>query len=98
MQAPFGLAGLRRLVAARFRSRPVTFLFDNTANATFANMMSGAGIFRKAGSGQLSFTNAFSIGALAVDAGRVRVNSTVTTNATIASGATLDGTRGSLAT
>ena len=69
-----------------------TFLFDNSANATFANTMSGAGLFRKAGIGQLTFSNPFSIGALAVDAGRARVNSIITTNATVASGATLDGT------
>jgi autotransporter-associated beta strand protein len=69
-----------------------TLLFENAANSTFGNGMSGAGLFRKLGAGQLTFTNPFSIGALAVDAGRVRVNSIITTNATVASGATLDGT------
>ncbi len=69
-----------------------TFLFDNAANATFANAVSGAGTFRKMGAGQLSFSNPFSVGALAVDAGRVRINGTGTTNATVAAGATLDGT------
>jgi autotransporter-associated beta strand protein len=69
-----------------------TLVFENATNATFANAMVGGGTFRKLGTGQLTFTNPFSVGALAIDAGRVRINGNATTHATVASGATLDGT------
>jgi len=66
--------------------------YTNAANATFANALSGAGTFTKLGAGQLTFANAFTLGALNAAAGRTRINTVATTNATVASGATLDGT------
>ncbi|MCL9998331.1 MAG: autotransporter-associated beta strand repeat-containing protein, partial [Erythrobacter sp.] len=66
--------------------------YTNAANATFANALSGAGTFTKLGAGQLTFANAFTLGALNAAAGRTRINAVATTNATVASGATLDGT------
>ena len=66
--------------------------YTNTGAATFANGLSGTGTFTKLGAGQLSFANNFTIGALNLDAGRTRINTIATTNATVASGATLDGT------
>lgn len=67
---------------------------DYTAagNVTFANGLSGAGTFNKLGTGQLTFGNAFALGALNAQAGRTRINTVATTNVTVASGATLDGT------
>ncbi|MCB2067427.1 MAG: autotransporter-associated beta strand repeat-containing protein, partial [Erythrobacter sp.] len=67
-------------------------VYTTAANATFANGLSGTGTLRKLGAGQLLFANPFAIGALAVDAGSVRINATMTGNATVASGARLDGT------
>jgi len=66
--------------------------FNNTADVAFSNALGGAGTLAKLGNGRLDFTNAFSIGALTVAAGRVRMNGTGTTNANVAVGATLDGT------
>jgi len=66
--------------------------YTNAATASFSNGLSGAGAFNKLGAGQLSFANNFTIGALNLNAGRTRINTIATTNATVASGATLDGT------
>lgn len=66
--------------------------YTAVSDATFANGLSGAGTFRKLGAGRLLFSNPGSIGSLLVDAGSVRINSTLTGNATVASGARLDGT------
>ncbi len=67
-------------------------VYTTASNATFANGISGAGTLRKLGTAQLTFTNPFAIGALAVDAGSVRINTVATTNATVGSAARLDGT------
>ena len=67
-------------------------VYTAASNATFANGLSGAGTFRKLGAGQLLFSNPFSMGALAADAGSVRLNTTLTGNATVASTGRLDGT------
>jgi autotransporter-associated beta strand protein len=69
-----------------------TLRYSNATTATFANSLAGAGTFSKQGAGRLDFVNPFAIGALDVAAGRVRVNAVATTNATVAAGATLDGT------
>ena len=69
-----------------------TFEFDTATDAVFGLGGSGAGTFRKLGAGALTFSNPFSIGTLAVNGGRVRVNTTLTGSATVAVGATLDGT------
>ncbi len=66
--------------------------YTNAAAATFSNGVSGAGSFNKLGAGQLTFANNFTLGALNLNAGRTRINTIATTNATVASGATLDGT------
>ncbi len=66
--------------------------YTNTAAATFSNGLSGAGTFNKLGAGQLTFGSNFTLGALNAQAGRIRINAVATTNATVASGATLDGT------
>ena len=66
--------------------------YANAAASTFSNGLSGAGTFRKLGAGQLSFANNFSIGALDLVAGRTRLNVVGTTNVTVGSNATLDGT------
>lgn len=66
--------------------------YFNSAAATFGNGLSGAGTFNKLGAGQLTFANNFTLGALNAAAGRTRINVIATTNATVASGATLDGT------
>ncbi|MDF7775414.1 autotransporter-associated beta strand repeat-containing protein [Sphingomonas sp. AOB5] len=66
--------------------------YTATSNLTFANALSGAGSFNKLGTGMLTFSNPFSVGSLSVATGRVRINTVATTNATVASGATLDGT------
>ncbi|MCW1401914.1 autotransporter-associated beta strand repeat-containing protein [Novosphingobium sp. MW5] len=72
-------------------------VYSASSNATFTNGLSGAGAFgsgtfRKLGTGQLLFGNPFTIGTLAVDAGSVRLNTTLTGNASVASGARMDGT------
>ncbi|MXO71963.1 autotransporter-associated beta strand repeat-containing protein [Alteraurantiacibacter buctensis] len=67
-------------------------VYTNATDATFANGLSGAGTFRKLGAGRLLFGGPASIGSLAVDAGSVRINGTLTGNVNIASGARLDGT------
>ncbi|NML04806.1 autotransporter-associated beta strand repeat-containing protein [Sphingomonas sp. G-3-2-10] len=66
--------------------------YTATGNLTFANALAGSGNFNKLGTGMLTFANPFSIGSLTVATGRVRINTVATTNATVASGATLDGT------
>ncbi len=66
--------------------------YTNAGNATFSNGLSGAGTFTKLGAGQLTFANNFTLGALNAAAGRTRINVVATTNATVASGASLDGT------
>jgi len=66
--------------------------YTNAAAATFASALSGAGTFAKLGTGQLTFGSNFTVGSLAVNAGRVRLNAVGTTNASVAAGATLDGT------
>ncbi|HSF11509.1 MAG TPA: autotransporter-associated beta strand repeat-containing protein, partial [Erythrobacter sp.] len=66
--------------------------YTNASAATFSNGLSGAGTFTKLGAGQLTFAGNFTLGALNLTAGRTRINTVATTNATIASGATLDGT------
>jgi autotransporter-associated beta strand protein len=66
--------------------------YTAASNGTFANGLSGAGTFNKLGAGQLTFANNFTLGALNAAAGRTRINAVATTNATVASGATLDGT------
>lgn len=68
-----------------------TFELSNASNQTFVGALSGAGTFRKAGAGDLTFSNAFSVGALAIDAGRVRLNAAMTGNATVGSGGILNG-------
>lgn len=67
-------------------------VYTAPANSTFSNAISGAGTLRKLGAGQLLFGNPFTIGALAVDAGSVRLNATLTGNASVATGARMDGT------
>lgn len=69
-----------------------TFELSNATSQTFANGLSGAGTFRKTGAGDLTFANAFSVGSLLVDAGRMRLNATMTGNATVGVGAILNGT------
>ncbi len=66
--------------------------YTNAGAATFSNGLSGAGTFTKLGAGQLTFAGNFTLGALNLSAGRTRINTVATTNATVASGATLDGT------
>lgn len=65
---------------------------DTATNAAFTLAGSGAGTLEKRGDGRLDFGTAFTFGALDVSAGRVRINTIGTTNATVASGAALDGT------
>lgn len=69
-----------------------TLTMTNTGTLAFANALSGAGALRMAGTGRLDFANAFSIRNLFVDTGRVRLNAAATTDATVASAGTLDGT------
>ncbi len=69
-----------------------TFELSSVTSQTFANGLSGAGTFRKTGAGDLTFASAFSIGSLLVDAGRVRLNATMTGNATVGVGGILNGT------
>ena len=72
-------------------------VYTASSNTTFANGLSGAGVFgsgtfRKLGTGQLLFSNPFAIGTLAVDAGSVRLNANLTGNANVAASGRLDGT------
>jgi autotransporter-associated beta strand protein len=69
-----------------------TLQVGNTTQAAFTNTLSGAGTLVKQGTGRLDFANPFTIGALNLAAGSVRLNATGTANATVASGAALDGT------
>lgn len=66
--------------------------YTAASNATFANALTGGGNFNKLGTAQLTFGSNFSIGTLNALAGRTRINAVATTNATVAAGATLDGT------
>ena len=66
--------------------------FTNNAAATFGNGLAGTGTFNKLGTGLLSFGNNFTVGALSLQTGRTRINTVATTNVSVASGATLDGT------
>jgi autotransporter-associated beta strand protein len=66
--------------------------YTNATAATFTNALSGMGTFNKLGAGQLTFANNFTLGALSLQAGRTRINSVATTNVTVGTGATLDGT------
>lgn len=66
--------------------------YTNMSASTFSNGLSGAGTFNKLGAGQLTFANNFTLGALSLQAGRTRINSVATTNVTVGTGATLDGT------
>jgi autotransporter-associated beta strand protein len=69
-----------------------TLNFASAAPVTFTNALTGAGTFRNSGTGQLSFTNAFSMGSLDLVAGRTRLNAVGTTNVAVGANATLDGT------
>lgn len=90
--------GLNVTGNAALGSGPVTVASGAQLNytapgaATFSNGLSGAGTFNKLGVGQLSFANNFSIGALNVNAGSVRINTIATGNVSVANGARLDGT------
>lgn len=66
--------------------------YSNAAAATFSNGLSGAGSFVKSGTGQLGFANNFGIGALNLMAGRTLINVQASSNVTVGSNATLDGT------
>ena len=66
--------------------------YTNTTASTFSNGLSGAGTFNKLGTGQLTFANNFTLGALSLQAGRTRMNVVGTTNVTVGTAATLDGT------
>lgn len=61
------------------------------SDTTFAHALSGAGTFRKLGSGRLDFMNPFTVGNLVVDAGHVRLNTTGTANVTVGTSGSLDG-------
>jgi autotransporter-associated beta strand protein len=66
---------------------------DETLLLRITNVIPSVGTFRKLGAGRLTIGDQFQVGTLAVDAGSLRVNQTSTAaNATIASGARLDGT------
>lgn len=74
-----------------------TLEVGNAANETLGlrvtNVVPSVGTFRKLGTGRLTIANQFEVALLAVDAGRVRVNQTITVaNTNVASGASLDGT------
>jgi uncharacterized protein with beta-barrel porin domain len=69
-----------------------TLEFENASDTNFGLGLSGAGSFRKLGAGRLTFSNPFSIGSLAVNAGRVRINAAMAGSAAVAAGASLDGT------
>lgn len=66
--------------------------YNNSTAQTFGNALAGAGMFNKLGTGQLSFANNFSVGALNLNAGRTRINSIAATNVAVGANATLDGT------
>ena len=72
-------------------SSGAVFEFTNAGDVTFANGLTGSGVFQKLGAGTLSFLDPFSIGTLAVNQGKVRLNGQMTGDAQIASGASLDG-------
>jgi autotransporter-associated beta strand protein len=69
-----------------------TLEMSNVTDAVFANALSGAGTLRKSGAGALTFSSNFTVGSLAVDAGRVRLNAGLTGNASVGAGAILNGT------
>ena len=68
------------------------FNYTAPGTATFSNGLSGVGTFNKLGAGQLTFANNFTIGALNVVTGSVRINTIATSNVSVSSGARLDGT------
>lgn len=71
----------------------ITNAADETLGLRISNVIPSVGTFRKLGAGRLTIADLFQVGTLAVDAGSLRVNQTITAaNATIASGAKLDGT------
>lgn len=72
-------------------SSGATFELANASALTFSQALSGPGTFRKTGAGDLTFANAFSVGALQIDAGRVRLNSVMTGNATVGANGILNG-------
>jgi fibronectin-binding autotransporter adhesin len=72
-------------------SSGATFELANASALTFSHALSGPGTFRKTGAGDLTFANAFSVGTLLVDAGRVRLNSVMTGNATVGANGILNG-------
>jgi autotransporter-associated beta strand protein len=72
-------------------SSGATFELANASALTFSHALSGPGTFRKTGAGDLTFVNAFSVGTLLVDAGRVRLNSVMTGNATVGANGILNG-------
>lgn len=66
---------------------------DEALLLRITNVIPSVGTFRKLGAGRLTIGDLFQVGTLAVDAGSLRVNQTITAaNASIASGARLDGT------
>ncbi len=71
-----------------------TFELTNATDQDFDLRVSGlsGSTFRKLGGGRLSFVDQFNVSNLAVDAGSIRVNQTITANATLASATRLDGT------
>lgn len=66
--------------------------FTGSGTQTIANTFSGAGTFRMDGSGQISFSSPFTLGALDIVNGRVNINGIGTTSASVFSGGTLGGT------
>lgn len=66
---------------------------DETLGLRVIAIVPSVGTFRKLGTGRLTIGNQFEVALLAVDAGRVRVNQTITAaNVNVANGASLDGT------
>jgi len=66
--------------------------FTGSGTETIANTFSGAGTFRMDGSGHISFSSPFTLGALDIVNGRVNVNGIGTTSVSVFSGGTLGGT------
>ena len=68
-------------------------VFNQAANSSFGNVISGAGTVTKAGAGTLSFTGANTYtGATIINGGRLDVNGSITSNTTVNTGAILGGT------
>lgn len=71
----------------------VTNTADETLGLRVTNVVPSVGTFRKLGTGRLTIASQFEVALLAVDAGRVRINQTITAaTVNVASGASLDGT------